>query len=527
MQHAAAAASSLQKEINAVVHYADETLHQLQAQVRPVTHDLDAIRRILSGQSYHNKTLLRFAWIDANDMMRVSSSSGIRSDPYSLSQRAYLKCAREAPFTTLLSPVLQHPITQKPVLVMSMGVATDAAYLGTLNAVIHLEALDMFIRNHMQGCDCQYRVYSPFNEQLYPRQPARSAHYEESPPAYLSTAQGFKVISSASAHTLHAISTSFLRYGSAIVVAMNLLLWLMYRSLYHRIIRPIHPSASHRQASFSSAEHYLAELSTLSEHYADLAARLKRSQRQLSKARIALRQLTQEQKNLSAAASHELLQCFAAISRYADQLDDRIAAQLLQPDQRYDYDDVCELGSNLPRLARGLAWLQHRPKTDSAADKTIPINITTMLHGVLASMHDHIDRRNLMIEPLDDRPIIVSAHHEALALMLECIVFEWIRCSEDEATLTLRIPPNEVAPAQLHCISSRARQEVMPPAQRDISVFLPSRKPVREAAWMIQLANLLIAKELGQKTGLSLTIEPEGDEGFCLKLIVTSLFKPE
>lgn len=510
--HAAESIAALRTDLNQTLSFAREELHRLQYDIRRSDGHLETIRSLLAQQSVHAPALLRFAWIDARGMMRVSSAGGIRSDSYNVSDRDYIKRTRAQPFAPVISPILTHRITQQPFFVVAMGIESlSHDYLGTINAVYHLSRLQDWIDARMRDCQCHYIVYAPTGEIVTP-------HAQDKP---VSGTGQFAVAGQVQPRALAAITRRSLLGGGVVLFVANLSFWLAYRMIRRRILRPLDIAHPHKRAGglavFDEAEEQIRQIRALGTSYQAMAAQLKETQTHLLGARQMLAQMEQQQSQLGSATRKELHACWQAIGHYADHLDELIAAQVMEPDRRYDYDDVIEMGQNLVRLSEGLERI-HAP--EGRGGEAVSVALKPLLEACLASQSPAADRRNLTLALTCDAALTVHCDQGALRHVLSCLVSEWVRHSEDEAHLNFSATSGADG-VVIACRSSMIRQSMLPMAYRSSAALLPSLPQAQDAGgWLMSQAGVAVASIICTQMGASLsaTAQPQPTFAFSLHL---------
>ena len=453
--------------------------------------------------------------------MRVSSSGGIRSAPYDLSDRDYIRQARARPFTTIISPMLTHTITRKPIIVVALGVeALGGNYMGTLNAIVHQEVLVPFIENKLAHCRCWYVVKTPYGELL-----TQQGTPENLPHSGAAPAHGFLVEGGASPAEHREIAYQMAFIAALILCAFNSASVAGWYIIKRRLILPLGQQVSALPMVFPAqvtprddVESQLQHINQLGLSYVALSQQLKDTQNNLSKTRHLLMQLSDGQSRLAAATSSELQHSFDAIRSYAGLLEDLIAAQLLNPEHRYYYDDVVEMGENLMRLSQGLQLL-HQP-AHPRRTKQVPWPLAPMMERCTNQLMPCAERRNIALNLSDNIEATCQTQPAQLEMILLCLLYEAVRCSQDEAELMVDYYCDEHS-TMLNIQSSHGRTELVALDTRDFGMLLPSLGQSNQQQKLIEAmqshANLVLASSLAEAMQATLRLSPYGSHGFCIQ----------
>lgn len=532
-QHVTSELHTLSQSLMRLLSRAQQGLYHLHYDIQKTRGELEPIRALLAKQALQDADMLRFAWVDADDHLRVSSTSGIRTDSYSLAGRQYIAQARKHPLVPVISMLLKHRVTGKPIFVVAMGVPRpDGDYLGTLNAVIDLEELQAMIRNRLAGCRCDYRILSPHLEDIVTSHHGTSLTLNHSAIRFSGTSgTDFVVLGHTKAAEQTAINQNFWAMTCLMLGAINAVWLITARLIWRRLVSPLAshlppPSEvlSHPQplCNLDTITHHLAHLHEVGQSYSILSQQLKETQHSLHMTRERMSQLKIEQSRMSEATRAELRSGFQAINAYAIHLEDLIAAQLLDPERRYDYDDVTEIGQNLMRLSDGLHLLEtlDQEKNDATDGR---VDLKQILRQCLVSLMGCAQRRNIVIRISDHGPVIATISHRLLESLITCLVFEAIRCSQDESELVIHLENDPEKKLVFSCRSSHFNPQILPPTQQDFGAFIPSFAQPQQQAFIENLGNLatmIVAQTLVTRLQGELDVYAESETGFyiCLRI---------
>ncbi len=241
--------------------------------------------------------------------------------------------------------------------------------------------------------------------------------------------------------------------------------------------------------------------------------------RDLSEARQAIDQFIVQQQAALETTQREVAQQYQAVLTYAHMLDERVLSQRLDPQLRYDYDEVCEASLNLKLIAGALSMLADpAPRTDE------PVMLAALLQQTMLTLAPALDRRAMRLTSAEvDLAVCTRTHSGMLAHVIWMMLLGLIRYAEQESTLRMRaitsrdgrevilsIVVSELAPARL---SERERADHLERQLQHLTPHLFADTIARHAN--LQLATLLINALRG-----GITVEPLTSQAceICLRL---------
>ncbi|MCI5049041.1 MAG: hypothetical protein MRY32_01740 [Rickettsiales bacterium] len=457
----------LQSSLKQMEEFASAELKRLGKEIELSDRSDEALRLLLMGQINKGRGLVRFAWVNADDLMTISSVTGIRDPPSDLSQREYIKQTRAQPGAIVTSKMLTHIVNQRQVILMAIGLADDKGYIGTLNAALNLPPMRDHIDTIMTSCNCHYSVYSPHGEWITGdddemRLPRGSSH-------------GFAVVSAISAATQAMLRDErlYLRIIAALIAALlSVGLWIVLTIWYQRDAR--------------------------------MALKL---QAQLHRAQKLHESWLQ-------STTGELHEAASSIMSYGQTIQAQVEEGALNADIPYWYDDVQEMGRNLQTLTESMNQL-----SDESDERLIPF--TNLISATLAPFEDGIERRNMLVQwdSAQWQELHVAASSWSALLKLN---WAWmIRHAQDESAIHIDVEQSE---DRLHISIrlSKLRQALLSTHQQDLSGLISSFQHDMTQAWDEKLrahVNFLMMKQLARSRQMRFRMEVGPDQSLTLTLM--------
>lgn len=477
--------SDVDHSLNGALHFAKRKSLAMAPALQASKGNLKTILDVVLGQIYEGKGLVRFAWLNADDVLRVSSLTGMVGKAVDLSDREYVKQARLLPMQPIISKIVLHAIRKKPVLVVATGIVnSNGKHLGTLNAVMSVNSLIVSIHNSMKFCPSLYRVTTPHDEVVTANVDDTQLLHKDDVVEYGKAGEQFVVSGLTAPNEIHALQAIAVARTAVMTVAISVIMGVMYWLIHVRFIRPMQVALhsidamvnSRSVAPLSRLNHRLEAMGRLVELFETMQAQMDESRKQLNLAKQHIALTKQQQAEFFQATSAELARAYDTIAAYGDYLEDQILLQSLKPDVRYDFDDVTEMGVALRQLSDDYVRLCHitPPREQnhqaSLADaRRASVSVSQSVANMIIAYAVMIERRNLhVISTLDDTALITQDAWSVAAM--QALLLLLIQHARDEARI--EISTNETG--ALVIFLSEFRQSMLPVTVQDFGEFIPS-----------------------------------------------------
>lgn len=532
--------TELDESLNGALHFAHNASLKMIPKLQKTGGDLEPIRDVLFTQLYQGKELVRFAWLDAQDQLRVSSLTGIMHRAVDLSNRDYVKQARRDPELPIISRLVKHAFRHKPVLVVATGVPDDkGGYLGTLNATLNFDPLKNHIHSSMEFCPVDYRVQAPHGEVVA----SRAAHHlsQRDDAMRLGTkGQQFVISGATNRREILELRAVMVARACLVMVVISGVIGLLYWLVHYRLVRPMQTALDsidrlvHSDAGGVSVRlnHRLEAMQRLVNLFETMQAQMDESRRHLALAKQHLAVMNQQQAQFFEATSTELIRAYDTITAYSAYLEDRILMQSLSPDIRYDFDDVSEMGISLRQISDDYARLcylsparEQNHQAQLTGSRPSSVSLSQSVEQVIAHYELIVERRNLQIKNRlheDDTPDIMRVNEWTVAAF-QVLLLLLIQHARDEATIEIAAYQSPDA-WHVSLALSAFRQSMLPVKQQDFGEFIPSmQRDVKQSIedYISRHAFVLIAQSY--LAIASKTLRLEVDENGQVRVVICQL----
>ncbi len=155
---------------------------------------------------------------------------------------------------------------------------------------------------------------------------------------------------------------------------------------------------------------------------------------ELAQSHKIIAQFSLEQETLLSSTNREIASQYRSVLSYANYLEEQILANKLDPNLRYDLDDVCESSFNLKLIAGALTMLNQAPPMESNAVPIAPLMQQTML-----ALAPALDRRSMKLTTAEvDLSVMAQGDAATVTHILWMMLLGMIRYAADESTLRIR-----------------------------------------------------------------------------------------
>jgi hypothetical protein len=253
------------------------------------------------------------------------------------------------------------------------------------------------------------------------------------------------------------------------------------------------------------ASNVLRLIQTTHEYYGHYQS----TQHALTQARQALSEINARQGRIMSSTCQEMLSQYQSVLAYANYLEEQVKQRSVDPDLRFDFDDVSESGFNLKLIAGALNVL-----SDIALPATTGLDISQLIQQSLITLSASLDRRSMRLSTAEvDLAVMARSEPIALTHALWMVLLGTIRYAAHESTLRLRclyshdqrhvflsLVVNELSPGRL---SEAERSAYM---ERQLHSFTPHMfaETIRTHG-NLQLAELLLHRIEGSLSVLPLS----------------------
>ncbi len=529
--------SSLDTYLTEIVDYIDLELQQLQKAILPVYNQpqaMHAIHAILVKTIDDDMGVVRFAWIDTADRVRVSSVKGIYAEPPYVSHRTYLQQAKEMPDRLHISEPLAHVVTGRDIAILARGITTPAGdYAGTLVATINFPPLIEEIKQLLAHCRCRMQLSFPEDHLLLdipgtasslsipaswmhrsiPIEMRRFDHRYYHIAGRLSDGDYTRLV-----HT-HLLSTVLWLLGG------NILIVILYRQFRRRILQPV-DAISRAIAPYTDTQQAAVPLEMQAEQLHELLANMDTSakravemEHQLKQAITIMDRMRDTHRQFLTSSRDELHHAFDAIASYTEHLEEQVTLQQLEEAHIYDFDDVSEAGENLKFLSNGfhLICTHH---SSNLAQQSEPVDPVGLLDELIHLLGPNLERRNLSISVHAQEHLILSYAPILLKHILWGPLFLAIRFAGDEHSIELHLAKTSAGMSVEIRVPSLT-QTPLPFHRKDYREFMPSLQKDARAeviAYIEQHVNLLISSQLLALHHDTLNVAEWHDKGVMITL---------
>jgi hypothetical protein len=232
-------------------------------------------------------------------------------------------------------------------------------------------------------------------------------------------------------------------------LAVNLITLGLLFTLRQLVLRPLGRIAQHLQQIRSAYNkdnagttrllllnvwHIASDVGQFASFAVEYYRRYQETNSALEQARVVIAQFAIEQKAILNSTNREIAQQYRSVLSYANYLEEQIVSKKLDPNLRYDLDDVCESSFNLKLIAGAFSMLNVPPPTSSYNVPLAPLMQQTMV-----ALAPSLDRRSMKLTTAEvDMSVAAYGDPGTLAHILWMMLLGMIRYAADESTLRIR-----------------------------------------------------------------------------------------
>lgn len=183
--------------------------------------------------------------------------------------------------------------------------------------------------------------------------------------------------------------------------------------------------------SMHQLAHYMARMSEIARDY---YIKHRDTSLALDQARSLIAQINSQQSVMLSTTQREMVTQYQSVLAYANYLEDQIARKAIDPELRYDFDEVSESSFNLKLIAGAFNLIQKKHIPEYAN-----LSIPQLMQQTMLALAPSLDRRNMKLTTAEvDLHVIAWSDPTMIAHVLWMMLLGTIRYAADESTLRLR-----------------------------------------------------------------------------------------
>lgn len=545
----------IREKAQMIEHYLAETiqlctntLKTIEPDVRRAEGDVKRIRAILFQHLDARDGILRFSWADSSHKVRTGSHIGIMDVPVDISDRHYIRLAKQQPGRFFISPVVMNRFSGMPQIVICRGVNSHrGSFQGSLSCIIGITPLQDLLIRSVAYRDMDLTILSPYGEVIYrngtstnftalsynraaaiPSPQLRNA----ATPFPASPADGFIVKARTSDEyidSLHRRSLSKWALCALFGTLLYVALWHWARQHFVQPVQqlmhalneiPLLKISNIHGAYFGEIIH---KIDTIREHLEEAARAREEQARYMSEMEYAvamIHDLHREQTGFLRSAGIELEDAFNAISRYAYVLEEEISNHAIDPSHAYSFDEVVEIGENLKLMANAY-YLTCAIRNGTHHLALRRVNLHTVTIQIIDMLAPNIEHRDLELILHNDDTTAHQCIADELLLrhILWSLFFLAIKYASPSSRIIVRI--RKIAGRVLWRVSvEQCATDAIPKAADSLHPFMPIKPGELQQAAVHALshhANMHLATLLAREMEGMCRAAPFGAHGYSLE----------
>lgn len=268
---------------------------------------------------------------------------------------------------------------------------------------------------------------------------------------------------------------------------------LQLRALYAAL--PVERETPMRMLNVQSIAREVTQLSTLARDYYYKHQQVADA---LEESRAILAQVTEQHHTVLNSTNTHIVQQYQNVLSYAHYLEGLVAEKTLDPDLRFDFDDVCESSFNLKLIAGALAYLK-----EGETPVVAPCSLAALMQQTMLALAPSLDRRAMRLTTAEvDESVLAATDPSVMMQVVWMLMLGIVRYAADESTLRMRCFYNHTRErAMLSIVVSELAPGTMSLAEREAHLMrqLQHLSPHMFAETIrihanMQLANLLLSR---------------------------------
>ena len=239
----------------------------------------------------------------------------------------------------------------------------------------------------------------------------------------------------------------------------------------------------------------VAQLSALAHDYYHRHQEVTRA---LEESRTILAQVSLQHETVLTSTNTQMVAQYQNVLAYANHLEQQVREKTLDPDLRYDFDEVCESSFNLKLIAAALGYLK-----DGHTPVRVPCSVADMMQETMLALTPSLDRRAMRLTTAEvDESVHALTDPGVTTQVVWMLLLGIVRYAAEESTLRMRCFYNYGRQrALLSIVVSELAPGAMSPSEREAHLLRQMQhlsphmfaETIRVHA-NIQLASLLLAR---------------------------------